>query len=332
MFDEIKKELSSIRILIFLLIAAVGIYLFGILWQVIGVFSDVIIVLIFSWLLSFMLEPVVKKISQAIRLSKTLAAILVYVFFFFLIALAIFLLIPTVTDQIKTLSEIVPNYLKNAPDFINRWGDMFFSSLNNAIGFLPSVAQFLFLIFIVFIISFYLIVDKEKINDELMSLTPKNWREKIEFFQKVIDNAFSSFLRVQLTFGIISGVLTWLILSILGIQFATTAAVLAGIFAVIPLIGPILAIIPPVFVAFVTEPQRAILIFIILLVAQQFIFNVLGPKLLSGAFKIHPIVVLISFLVGAKIAGPIGAVFAIPVLGILIVVFHELSRYRFESK
>lgn len=315
-----------------MLIAAIGIYLFDILWKIIGIFSDVILVLIFSWLLSFVLEPIVKKINLVTKIPKIIAAILVYVFFFAVIALAIFLLIPTVSNQITTLSKIIPTFLNDAPDFINRLIETFFSSLNNAVSFLPSVAQFLFLTFIVFVISFYLIIDKDRINDELLSLAPTAWHEKIIFFQKVIDNAFASFLRVQLTFGVISGVVTLFILSVFGISFTATASLLAGLFATVPLIGPILAIVPPVFVAFIENPGKAIVIFVILLIIQQFIFNVLGPKLLSGAFKIHPVIVLISFLVGAKIAGPAGAILAIPALGILTVVFRELSRYYLGKK
>ncbi|MDE2590043.1 MAG: AI-2E family transporter, partial [Patescibacteria group bacterium] len=84
---------------------------------------------------------------------------------------------------------------------------------------------------------------------------------------------------------------------------------------------------PPVAVAAIIDPTRAIIVAIAILVVQQIIFNVIGPRMMGKAFKMHPIIVLLSFLVGYKIAGGAGAVFAIPVLGILIVVIHRLSRH-----
>lgn len=326
MIDQIKKEINLIKVLILMLIAAVGIYLFGIVWQLINIFSDIIIIVVLAWLLSFILEPVVEGIKSLTHLPKALSALIAYLLISGIFSLVIFLLIPLVTAQVQTLIEILPKHLEQAPAFLNRWGDTLISSLNNSISLVPSVAQFLFSIFLVFILSFYFVVDKEKINKEIFALTPKNWHDEIKFMQNAIDTSFASFLRVQLTFGIISGIVTWIVLRIFGIDFTASAALIAGIFAIIPLIGPILALIPPLVVAFISDPSKLFAVFIILLILQQLIFNVLGPKLFSKAFKLNPVIILLSFLVGAKIAGAIGAIFAIPVLGILAVLIKELSR------
>ncbi len=309
-----------------MLIAAVGIHLFGIFWQLINIFSDIIIILILAWLLSFVLEPIVYSIKNLTRLSKPFATAITYLLISGIFALIIFLLIPLVTQQVQTLIEILPKHLESAPAFLNRWGDTLITSLNNSISLVPSVAQFLFSVFLIFILSFYFVIDKEKINKEIFDLTPKKWHDEVTFMQKAIDTSFASFLRVQLTFGIISGVVTWIVLRIFGIDFTASASLIAGIFAIIPLIGPILALIPPLVVAFISDPSKLFAVFIILLILQQFIFNVLGPKLFSKAFKLNPVIILLSFLVGAKIAGAIGAIFAIPVLGVLAVFIKELSH------
>lgn len=332
MFEEIKRESSLIRILVILAITALGIYLFGIAWQILNLFSDIIVILIFAWLLSFILEPLVEKISYYGRLPKVLSALIAYLTFGAIFAAAIFLFIPVVNSQIQTLAKTISAQFGSSPQIINRFGDTLISTLNSSLSLIPSALQFLFSMLIILILSFYFIVDKEKIDQEIFSLVPEKWHEKLRFIQNVVEKSFASFLRVQLIFGIISAVVTWLVLRIMNVGFPELAALLAGIFAFIPLVGPILALIPPTFVAFLIDPVRALVIFIILLIAQQFIFNVLGPKLFSKAFKINPIIILLSFLVGAKIAGSIGAIFAIPVLGILIVVIKELLHYFLKPK
>lgn len=331
MFEELKKEFTLIRVLIILLIIALGIYLLGIIWQIVGIFSDVIIIFILAWLLSFILEPVVNKIEKLTRLSKTWSTLVSYLLFSLVFATAIFLLIPTITIQIQTLAKIMPTYLESAPSFVGKWGDTLLPYLNNSLSLLPSVAQFLFSLFIVLIISFYFIADENKINRELFYLVPQKWHEKLKFIQGVIDTTFASFLRVQLIFGIVSGIATWLVLVIFGIQFAAFSSVLSGILAIVPLVGPFLSIIPPLIIALIIDPAKAILIAIVLLVLQQFIFNVLGPRLLGRAFKLHPVIILISFLVGVKVAGPIGAIFAIPVLGVMAIVTREISHHLLKN-
>lgn len=330
MLEDIKKEFKLVRVLIILLTIAVGLYVFGLIWQILSNFSDLLIILLLSWLISFVLEPLVKKISLLTRLSKTISALIVYLFFFLILAATVFLFIPTVTSQIQSLSLLLPRYLKTSPQFINRFGVTLISYLNNSISIIPSVAQFFFSIFIILIFSFYLIIDKETILKKAFSITPKKWRETLQFTLEAIDRSFASFLHIQLIFGILSGFIAWFVLRILNIDFAASIALLTGIFGAIPLIGPLLAIIPPVVMAFIVDPAKAVLVFIILLIAQQFIFNALGPKLLGKAFQLHPIIIIISFLIGAKTAGVIGAFLAIPILGIGTLAIREITN-RFSK-
>ncbi len=332
MFNELKKEANYLRILVILLIAAVSIYLFKIAWTVLDNFSDILVILILSWLLGFILEPLVDTISALLRVGRVWATLITYVLVSLLLALTVFLFIPTVTTQAQTLAKIIPNYLVQTPPFISRYGTTVLQSLTNSISYIPSVAQFFFSMFIVLILSFYFIVDKDRLNKELYSLTPKSWHEQMHFIQDVINKTFASFLRVQLLFGLFAGIVTWIVLTLLDINFAASTSLLSGIFAMVPLVGPLLSIIPPLFVTLLVDPGKAIIVFIVLLIAQQIIFNVVGPKLLGNALKVHPGVVILSFLVGIKIAGGIGAILAVPVLGILTVVLRDLSRNFLAEK
>jgi predicted PurR-regulated permease PerM len=327
MFDEIKKELTSFKLLSVLLTMALCFYIFGLGWNLLSSFSDVVVILLFSWLLSFIVEPMVHKISRITRLSLGVSTLMTYSLLIVALALIVVLFIPVVSYQFEALSIIVPNYLNTAPLFIQKWSENVLNSLYGYVVLIPSIASFLFSLLLISIISFYFIVDKKRISHEFYDLIPQKWHDDLIFVRKIVNDTFSSFIQVQLLFGIVNGFATWLVLRIFGIDFAASVGLLAGIFSIIPVVGPIFAIIPPVFVSLIEDPAKTIAVFIILLLLQQLIFNIWGPKLLGKTFKIHPIIVFLSFLIGLKIAGMVGAIFAIPVVSILSLIVREISRY-----
>lgn len=330
MLEELKKEFTPFKFLVILLIISVSIYLLQIFSLVLGNFSDLIFVIVLAWLLSFILEPAVNLTSRSLKLPKIWAALMAYLLLGILISVMIFIFIPLVSSQFQTLSKIVPQYFSAYPQFVNIWNNFVKNSASTFILFIPSVATILIDAVLVLFLSFYLIVDKERLNSEIYKLTPRGWHKNLQFIQKVVDETFASFLQIQFIFGVIAGITTWLVLAIFAIDFAPSIALLSGILTIIPLAGPILALIPPVFVALATNPQNpsiAVIIFIILLIIQQVIFNYIGPKLMSKAFKLHPIIVLLSIIVGFKIAGAFGAIFIVPILGIMVIVFKELGHY-----
>lgn len=327
MLEEVKKQLTSVNILVMLLILAVGIYIFQTAWQVLGIFSDIIIILFSAWVISFILEPSVLHTARFLRIPRSASAALIYTAFFGLIALTIILFIPAISTQLAHFNKIIPKYVASYPQFVTKMTNTGLGYLENSLPIIPSVASFLFYVFLVLIISFYLVVDKERLQKELYNITPKKWKEHVAFTQELIESTFGSFIRVQLVFGLIAGIATWITLLIAGVNFAATTAIVAGIFTTIPFIGPVLGIIPPVAVALLADPLRGLIVFIILLLFQQILFNIIGPKLMGRAFKMHPIIVLLSFIVGYKIFGPAGAIFSVPILGIIIVIIHRLSRH-----
>lgn len=332
MEDEIRKNYSLVRVLIILLIVAVGSYLSSLAWVVISKFLNLFVILLLAWLLSFILEPIVEKI-QTLGISKLIATIITYTLVFALLVVITIGYIPLVISQIPAVTNFISHNLQSAPPYVvDLYNSLSNQQLGKSAGLIPSVAEFLFLAFITLILSFYFIVDREKINQEFFNLMPKTWHNFLRFTQKTINDVFISFLRVQLFYGIASGVLTWIILRAFNIDFAASIAFISGVFAFIPLIGPLLAIIPPVLLAFLLDPVKAAAIGLILLITQQVTFNIIGPKLLGKAFKLHPALILISFLAGLQLAGAVGAVFAIPVLGIGAVMIRRFGHYFFAKQ
>lgn len=330
MLESFKKQYTSFRVLVILLIIAVSIYLFQIFWQALSAFSDILVMLILAWLLSFVLEPLVNLISKVTKLSKLISALIVYAFFGVLIAAGIFLFIPIVVLQFQSLSKVIPGFLDQYPGLIQTWNNSITKSVDIFITLIPSLATIIIDTILMLILSFYLIVDKERINNEIYNLIPKPWHKNFKFIQTVIDTTFASFFRIQIIFGIIAGISTWIVLTVWGVDFAASVSLLAGILTIIPILGQFLGAVPPAFIVLVTRPEaplEAVMVFAILVGIQQVAFNVIGPKLMGSAFKLHPIVVFLSIIIGFKIAGAIGAVFVVPLLAIFVIVVKQLGRY-----
>ncbi len=327
MIDEIRKNHTLVRILIILLIIATGSYVLSITWAVLSRFLDIFVILLSAWLLSFILEPIVERIKRLLKISKLIATTITYILVFALLAVISIAYIPLVTSQILTITNGFPQYLKSAPPIVASLNKSLSDQVTSSVVLIPSFAQFLFLAFITLILSFYFIVDREKINQEFFNLMPKTWHSFLRFTETTINDTFISFLRVQLFYAVSSGILTWIVLKAFNIDFAASIAFISGALAFVPLIGPLLALVLPILAALLVDPVKALIIGAILLIAQQITFNIIGPKLLGKAFKLHPAIILISFLIGLQFAGTLGAVFAIPVLGISAVMIRKFGHY-----
>ncbi len=325
MLDEVKKNIGLLRVLLFLLIIAVGSYVLGLIGSVLSRFTDTLVIVLVSWLLSFLLDPVVDLIQKYLKFSKVISTTITYLLLTIFIVTIGFVYIPLITTQIVALVSMISEYISHAPKFLNNLDGPLLTQIENSITLIPSIAQFFFSAFIVLTLSFYFIIDQNKINKEFFNLVPNTWHETLIFIEKVIGDTFVSFFRVQFFYGVLIALVTWVVMYLFGTGFALSVAFLAGLFAIVPLIGPLLAIVLPVMVALLADSVKALFVGLILFLAQQIIFNVIGPKLLGKAFSLHPAIILISLLIGLKFGGALGAVFAIPVLGIGVVMIRTFG-------
>jgi predicted PurR-regulated permease PerM len=128
--------------------------------------------------------------------------------------------------------------------------------------------------------------------------------------------SFGGFIRSQVAQGVIFAALAGATSVLLGLPFAPLTAALAGILQAIPFFGPFVSWAPPVVVAVLTTPQAILPALAIMGVGWFITMNVVQPRLMAGALRIHPIVVLGSVLIGGRIAGVAGAIFAIPIAAV----------------
>jgi len=330
--NNLKKELTSFKLLIFLLTIAVIIYLLQFLFETVALFSDIIWIFILGWLVSFILDPFVDFFTKNLKLPRTVATAVVFTLSAFLIIVVSWLFIPNLISQFNNLNEVLSQFLKTTPPQLKALVDNFVNSLNSSSNLIPSVTQFFINVTVILILSFYLVLERENINKKIFTLSPTKHHDSIRFIQKVVNESFANFVRVQVLWGVLGGLITWTVLTVFDISLASSTAILAGILTAVPVIGPIIGVLPPLLVALVEKPDQAILIFLVIFITQQVIFNLLGPKIIGKAYNINPIVVIFSLLIGIKVAGAMGALLAIPVISILLIFAQELYTLYYKEK
>ena len=319
----------------------------------IGFFGDILLTFFLAWLLAFVISPVVTRIASAIpRLPHVVATVLVYtaivVVLVFLILLTAQALTTSITQFVASIPEIRTNiHAIVAP--MQAWlvsiglGQVDLATQALAIlDNLDQVAARLIVplqsiavasvgaigtMLIVFILSIYMVVDRDAIMAFLFRLVPPRYAEEARLLQTSVARSFGGFLRGQAVMGLVYFAVALITHLVLGLPLTALSATAAGILMAIPFFGPFLAWAPPVLVALVTRPDVLAPAALVMGVGWVIVMNVLQPRIMQGAVGIHPIVVLGSVLIGSRIAGIPGAIFGIPVAAVVSsFFFHVLHQ------
>ena len=298
----------------------------GLFSSFLGIFTDIFILLVLSWILAFILEPLVAKISRA-GLPRLLAALAVYLAVALTVVILVVMVLPTTVSQISQLSSLIPSYLPQGSFLSARVENFLNAAANNSVALAGGVASTATNILLIFILSFYFLISRGEISRFIKDIIPDEYEEDYAFLEKTLNQTFASFLQIQVVLGLLLGLITLITLLILGINFAVSTAIFAGILAMVPVVGAIIFVIPVALAGLTVSVQKMIIAVAVVILAAQLVYNVVAPKLMGAALKIHPIIVLLSFLIGYRIAGVWGAIFAVPVTSSAALVAKELLKY-----
>ena len=210
-------------------------------------------------------------------------------------------------DQVKL---VLDNLKNGASNLTKPLGDIAFA----AIGVFGN------LLFI-FFLSLYMAVDREHIESFLLRLVPPRYADEARLLEHSVARSFGGFLRGQALTGVIYGLISAAASLALGLPFMPVTAASSGILQAIPFFGPFISWVPPVLVAVFFKPEAALPVLIIMIIGWFVLMNIIQPRLMSEAVGLHPVVVLGSVLIGSKVAGIPGAIFAIPVVAVIAAFF-----------
>jgi predicted PurR-regulated permease PerM len=194
----------------------------------------------------------------------------------------------------------------------------------------------IFLFFFTLMIGAFILIDLEKVHAFLRSLFPANVREDYDVIIAGIDRGLSGVIRGQLLICVINACLTYVGLLVFGVKYKFILAIVAGLMSLIPIFGSILSSVPIVIVALVSGDQgidifRGIAM-VLWIIGIHFIeANLLNPKIIGTAAKIHPVLVIFALFLGEYSYGLVGALLAVPLLSAIQVVFMYFYRKRWKD-
>jgi predicted PurR-regulated permease PerM len=156
----------------------------------------------------------------------------------------------------------------------------------------------------------------------------------------IVNRKFGGYLRGQLILAVCYGVLTFVITWVFGLTYGAFIAVFAAVMMLVPFVGTYAAIIPPIIgfiLLHIPDPSFPFgsfgLLLLLLILSQQLVINVLSPRVMGSALGMHPILVVLGLLLGVKVAGLWGAIFGVPVFGVLTetadLVYRRVVERRF---
>ena len=314
----------------------------------------IILIFFFAWLLAFLMSPAADWLQRRLtRLPRPIAVIAVLVPIIVVTAIVLVKVAASITESLAGLAAALPGLAQNPPpilDDIQAWFDQqgiavdvagTFQTLVHGLlegmvgllagmvgGLVASVGTFIDAIIVVSL-AVFMAIDRDKILNIGLDVTPPEKREDVVLFRHSVATAAAGFIRSQLLLGALYGVWALITSLIFGLPFAAGTAAIAGLIMMIPIYGPYVSWLPPVLVAILVKPDVAIFVAIVMLVGWFIDENILAPVVRAGALELHPIVVTFAFLLGGQLAGAIGAIVAIP-LAAVVQAFVEkyLQQYR----
>jgi predicted PurR-regulated permease PerM len=326
-----------------------GVAVLWVLWQVVSPILHTLVLFALAAVLAFAMSGPVDMLSH--RLGNRLISIAaVYLLVGTLVVGGLTLIAGPFVSQATELAAALPQYASDlqarAPEVQTTLGQYGINTdldqvkaqaasaieqggtdvLTNMVGTLAGVGGMLLDIVLALVISFYLLLDGQRIRERSLALIPSQHRPKAVFLQDNVARVLGGYLRGQLVLALIIGVAAGVGTALLGLPYAVVIGVLAGLFELVPMFGPILSVIPAALVALFMPFPTVIWVLLFFLVIQQVENNVLAPRISGHAVGLHPLGAMFALLAGFQLAGLLGALFAVPLAGVLWVLLGAAYR------
>ncbi len=329
-----------------------------ILFTLIFILRDLVLVLLMSIVIASAVEPATQWFVKR-GLPRLFSVILVYlVLFACLVGVIFFLLLPLLSEVIdflqnftvyfnasSVLSSISGNqFLSSQPivqgltsgigieQIIGNITNVISGITSNAFGTVATVFGGIFSFLLITIISFYLAVEEDGVGKFLKAIAPFRHEKYVIALWTRSQKKIGLWMQGQLVLAVIIGMLVYLGLLLIGMPNALLLAVLAGVFEIIPLFGPILSAIPAIMIAFATGGLSfAVLVFGFYIIIHQFENQLIYPLVVKKVVGVSPIVSIIALLAGWQLAGFFGLFLSVPVAAIIIEFFDDFQKDKIEK-
>jgi predicted PurR-regulated permease PerM len=325
--------------------------------------GKVLLIFIIAALIGLILNPAVETLQRRGRLPRGLAVLTVYMGFFLALAGIGLLLANPVSNQVQAFAHNVPHLIregehalaglqstldkaglhvklighgKTALQTLKSTVEKSASSLVSTAGsVLSDAAGAIVDVVLVFVLSVYVLLYGRNIGTLVRQVMPPGDGSRADDYPHLVQRAVSRYVGGQLLFSVIMGTTAGVALYVYGVlgifpdgrTYAVAFGAFLGFMELIPYLGPVLGAVPPVLVAFFTDPITAVWVILLFIGIQQLEGHVVAPQIFGHTLRINPLIVIFGLLIGDQIWGVIGAVVALPILSVLRETVIYLGRH-----
>lgn len=297
---------------------------------------EILVAVFLAIIISSALDPWVSWLERK-SVPRILGTLAIYILAILLVAIIIYLLVPVALVELNSIlnnsggltDSIVQTFgaegAKVFDGLIQGLNEVTAGFLGGKITILTIFSRFLgglFFAAIVFVISFYLTVGRDGVEKFLITILPYQHHEKVLTIYERVRRKISLWFRGQLLLSLIVGLAVFIGLWILGVKYSLVLGIAAGLFELIPYVGPIFSGSLAVLFALTESVTLGLYALILFIVIQQIESHLLIPTVMGKTTNLNPVIVLVSLLMGGKIFGLIGVILAVP----LAVLVQEMLR------
>ncbi|MCX6752850.1 MAG: AI-2E family transporter [Candidatus Nomurabacteria bacterium] len=319
---------------------------------------DLVLIILTSIVIASFVESASSRMKR-IGIGRVFGVILLYVFSLTFLAGVFYLFAPLLITEIYNFSTLLANYfpdsglvnffhndafsgakdvfanlqnnlsistlLTTSKAFISNLSSGFFSTLSYAFGSIFNVV-------LIIVISFYLSIQEKGIESFLRIVVPQKHEDYAVDLWERVRRKIALWIKGQMMLGLIVGILVYLVLSILGIQYALLLAVLTGIFELVPY-GMIVSMVPAIGLGYLSSGfSGALMVGGAYFIIHQFEAYLLAPLIVKRVTGLSPLIVILALLVGFNLAGFWGVVLAIPGAVFIMELLNDIEKHKIFTK
>lgn len=312
-----KIEISH-RTVIFTIALLAGI------WLILEI-RDLLFLFFIAFILMASLRPFVESLETR-RIPRVISILFIYILAIGLVAVTVGGLVPLLVSQTTKLianlpkieAMIHPYYQLDFKAVTQQIAPVSQDVLKVTLGLFSNITTTLTIL----VFTFYLLLERKFMEKHLTETFGKTAGMRVADTVKAVEFGLGSWMRGEFVLMLCIGLLSYIGLLLLGIDYALPLAILAGLFEIIPIIGPILSAVPAVLVGLTISPALGLAVVALYIVIQQLENNFIVPQVMKRAIGLSPLVSIVAIMVGSRLAGLTGALLAIP----FVITFEQIIK------
>ncbi len=347
--QRLKQIKHQHRVQLFAFLGIIFFIFYMLMWV-----DNMLLSTVLAFVLFYSFGPFVNAFERR-GLNRVLGISLLFAVSSLFFIFAVTSIYPLVSSQASALKSEIPKYINGTTDLILKTESQLaiFSELFQDINIIGQTEKYLYnwtqslfedlpnflshsltVTLLAPFFAFFMLKDGPALSRRLFNMVPNNLFELSINLKHQINSQLGSFIRARLLESVLVGALVWVGLWLIGFKFATVLAIFAALANLIPYIGPIVGAAPALIIALINGegPMGVTLVLTPYLIAQIIDIFFIIPLVVAKIVNLHPVTIIISFIIGADLLGVLGMVIAIPAASVIKVTIANVYEHLVEFR